>query len=114
MSDSLSDSETNVTKLPVQFKNQGPEERTLLRPWEVGKTGTCQHPKFVVDDKKLEVECGVCAEKLNPMWVLAHLAAHDARIHAASKRYAEEMKRLSDRSKTKCHHCGKMTWISRR
>ena len=106
--------EHNVTKLPVRFKPQAPDERTLLRPWEVGKSGGCSHDRFVVDEKKSEVECADCKEKLNPMWVLVHLAAMDSRMREASKRYKDEMARLSDRSRTKCEHCGKMTGISRR
>lgn len=104
----------NVTKLPVRFKNPMPEERTLVRPWEVQRYGECMHDKFIVDDKKQEVECGKCGEKLNPMWVLAQLCSKDMRIHEAAKRYKEEMARLAERERTKCHHCGQMTRISRR
>ena len=104
----------NVTKLPVRFKSPAPEGRTLLRPWEVGRSGGCMHSRFVVDDKKLEVECGDCKEKLNPMWVLVHLTIQDKQMHEAAKRYKEEMARLAERERTKCNHCGQMTRISRR
>jgi Zn finger protein HypA/HybF involved in hydrogenase expression len=110
----VSDTDDNITKLPVRFKNPAPEERTLLRPFEVARHGQCLHDRYIVDDKKAEVECATCGERLNPMWVLAQLCSKDARIHAAQKRYAEEMERLAEREKTKCHHCGKMTRISRR
>ena len=109
----MDDVDDNITKLPVRFKPRD-EERTLLRPWEVGKHGGCLHPRFVVDDKLLEVECGVCKEKLSPMWVLVHLATKDMQMKESRKRYVEEMKRLEERSKTKCEHCEKMTRISRR
>lgn len=104
----------NVTKLPVKYKKAAPEDRTLVRPWEVQRHGQCLHGVYVVDQTKLEVECAKCGEKLNPMWVLVDLCNKDATMHEAQKRYAEEMKRLDERSKTKCHHCGKMTRISRR
>ena len=77
----------NVTKLPVRFKNPMPEDRTLVRPWEVQRYGECTHDKFIVDDKKLEVECGKCGERLNPMWVLVQLCSKDMRMHEAAKRF---------------------------
>lgn len=107
-------SEDNVTRLPVRYKSHVPEERTLVRPHEVQRYGGCAHNKFIVDDKKLEVECGECGERLNPMWVLTQLASRDMRMHEAARRYKDEMKRLDERSRTKCDHCGKMTRISRR
>ena len=104
----------NVTKLPVRFKTPVPDDRTLVRPWEVARHGQCMHDKFIVDDKLLEVECGKCGDKLSPMWVLVQLASREMRIHEAAKRYQEEMKRLAERERTKCLHCGQMTRISRR
>lgn len=106
----------NVKKLPVRFKNPLPEDRTLLHPWEVQKGGGCCHfmAPYIVDEKLAEVECGRCGAKLNPMWVLSQLAIHDRRYEEGQKRYQEEMKRLSERERTKCESCGKMTRISRR
>lgn len=102
-----------VTRLPVRFKDAAPADRTLVFPHEVGKSDGCQHEKFIVDRAKAEVECGACGEKLNPMWVLVQLCGRDRRFHEAHKRYHDEMKRLSERSRTKCDHCGRMTRISR-
>jgi ribosomal protein S27E len=104
----------NVTKLLVRLKNAAPEDRTLLRPWEVQKHDKCMHHSFVVDDKKTEVECATCGEKLNPMWVLVQLASKDMRMQEAAKRYKDEMARLAERERTKCQHCGQITRISRR
>jgi hypothetical protein len=108
--------EDNITKLPVRFKNALPEERSLVMLHETGKTGLCSHLfcTYIVDQAAAEVECGKCGEKLNPMWVLVHLAVNDRRYDESQKRYQEEMRRISERSRTKCCHCGKMTRISDR
>lgn len=104
----------NISRLPVRFKRPSPEDRTLVRPWEVGRDDKCMHQTFVVDEKKLEVECAVCGERMNPMWVLVRIATKEHSIHEASRRYKDEMARLADRSRTKCDHCGKITRISRK
>ena len=101
-----------VTKFPVRFKHQE-MDRNLVRPWEVGKR-ECHHQRFIIDDKKAEVECADCKEKLNPMWVLAYLCNRESLWQDARKRYADEMARLDERSSTKCQYCQKMTRISRR
>jgi hypothetical protein len=112
-----------VTRLPVKFKTPPSEERTL----EIvhgGRDG-CNHTftivggeiknvTYLVAEAAAEVECSNCKAKLNPMWVLARLAHDETRYHETAKRYQEEMKRLSERTRTKCDNCGHMTRISRR
>ncbi len=107
-------SDDKITPLPVAFKGPLPPERTLLQPWEV-KESKCQHfpGRFIVDDSLAEVTCADCKEKLNPMWVLGQLATRDRNFADAHVRYNDEMKRLRERSATKCQHCKKMTRISR-
>lgn len=102
-----------ITPIPVKFKGPLPPERTLFMPWEV-QSKPCHHQAFVIDHEKSEVECKDCKAKLNPMWVLQQLAARDHRFQAAHLRYHEEMKRLDERTRTKCQHCGKLTRVSRR
>lgn len=104
----------NVKRLPVRFKHPMPDDRSLVRPYEVGKHTKCSHAHFIVDDAKAEVECGACGERLNPVWVLAQLCSADSRFHQARARYVDETKRLNERTRTKCDHCGQMTSISRR
>lgn len=106
------DDDDKVKRLPVSFKTPLPPERTLFLPWEV-KAEQCVHRAFVIDHEKSEVECKDCKAKLNPMWVLQKLAARDHRFQEAHVRYNEEMKRLDERTRTKCQHCGKLTRISR-
>lgn len=105
-----------VTKLPVRFKHPVPEERAVVFLHEVGRGHECPHlfVPYIVDQALAEVECGRCGAKLNPMWVLTRLASEDRRHEEGQRRYQDEMKRLSDRARTKCDHCGKMTRISRR
>lgn len=107
----------NITDIGVQFKEPlDGEERSLIRPHEVAKSGGCSHlfVTYIVDEALATVECGQCGEKLSPTWVLQKLAnneSHNARIR---EKYQDEMKRLKERSRTKCDHCGNMTRISKR
>lgn len=112
----MMDDDDKIKRLPVKFKPQVPEERTLVRPYEVAKFGGCLHLfcGYVVDEALAEVECGKCGAKLNPMWVLQRLANEDRRMAESQERYQDEQRRLAERSRTKCDHCGKMTRISRR
>ena len=110
-------SDDNVKKLPVRFKGPLPEDRTVMLAWEAGKSGGCQHTmtQYIVGGVgETEVECGRCGAKLNPMWVLMEIATADRRYQEAAARHKDEMRRLSERTRTKCEHCKQMTRISRR
>jgi len=98
-----------VVKLNATFKAPVPEERFLVVP-----VAECLHfnGPFLVDDTLAEVTCGQCKQKLNPMWVLKQLVQKESRWFAHFARYQGEMKRLAERSRTKCQHCGEMTRIS--
>lgn len=98
-----------VVKLNVPFKPPVAEEQFLVQA-----PHTCSHHSgpFLIDDTLAEVTCGRCKQKLNPMFVLKQLMYSESRWHASFARYQGEMKRLSERSKTKCEHCKKMTRIS--
>lgn len=109
-----------VKPLPVRFKRQD-EARTLQ---VVSHDGACNHKMhwvgnelrdvtYKIRDGETEVECGVCGTRLNPMFVLMRIAGQESAFSHTRKLYQEEMKRLSERSKTRCDHCGKMTRISR-
>jgi len=110
------DPDDNVKRLPVRFKKPVPEDRTLVNPFEVAARFKCLHVMvgYVIDPSAAEVECGGCGEKLNPMWVLGQLVTADRRFAESQARYQDEQKRLAERQRTKCYHCGKMTRISRR
>lgn len=104
-----------IKRLPVRFKSPLPNDRALLSVHEAPHGEECSHllAKYIIDPKAAEVECGRCHEKLNPMWVLGQLAGDDRRMAESYQRYTDEMKRLEERSRTTCQHCGKMTPISR-
>jgi hypothetical protein len=73
---------------------------------------TCVHGQFQIDSSLDVVTCGICEEKLNPMFVLKRLAQQDSRFRQNSEIYQDQMKRLAERSRTKCEHCKNMTRIS--
>lgn len=103
------DDDSNIIKLPVKKKEQ--DERYLKNV----VVGDCFHRSgFTIDETLENVTCNACGEKLNPMWVIRQLASEENRWHSARQRYQDEMKRLKERSRTKCRHCGEMTPISRR
>jgi hypothetical protein len=99
--------------IPVRYKQPpGSDEMTLV-PVD---SSPCNHlfATYLVCESEAEVTCGRCGVRLNPMWLLARLAAEDRRYHEARTVHLEEMKRLKGRSRTKCEWCGRMTRISRR
>lgn len=75
--------------------------------------GKCRHVRFTIDERLALVECSDCGERLDPMYALTTLARQENRYHDLHERYADQMKRLGERSKTKCEHCQKLTRISR-
>ena len=100
----------SVMLLPVKHRANVDHDRVL----NVVHACKCWHRRFLVDEKAAEVECADCHEKLNPMWVLTQLSYQENRWHELHARYQDEMKRLAERQKTKCQHCGQMTRISGR
>lgn len=101
---------TTVVDLGVKRKHP-PGADVMLVP----APRTCAHLNaFEVDEALAEVTCCECGAKLNPMHVLKILCSQESRWHRTRAAYQEEMKRISERERTKCQHCGQMTRISRR
>lgn len=105
------DEKDNVTKLPIKRKPR--HEEDSKRFLVVDYTGCSHRGTFLFNEKEDCVICKDCGEKLNPMYVIKMLCNQETRWHEARARYQEEMKRLSERNRTTCQHCGKMTKISR-
>ena len=99
----------NITKIGIKFKNPTDEEMML----KVVRSYTgCRDHAYIIDPELDTVSCGICEKTFNPMSVLEDLARRESKWTYNGERYREEMKRLGERSRTKCKHCGKMTRIS--
>src|SRR5580698_3356207 len=72
--DPIDDVGGNVTLLPTAAKPRPDAELEVVYSYK------CRHGHFLVDDKKDRVECGLCHEMLNPMWVLLQIAHDDSRL----------------------------------
>lgn len=100
----------NIAQLPVKFKRVEAGDRFLV-PVESRKCRHWQGP-FEVDVHGGACKCKACGETVTPMFVLERLMSQESNWRQTHDRYQEEMKRLAERSRTKCDHCGKMTGIS--
>lgn len=113
----------NIVELKIKARSE--TEEPMLKV--VGGLGdkSCDHrsywdgARFVdvtyrIREGETEVECGRCGTRIDPMFVLKQLASKESGWFRARERYQDEMRRLSERSKTKCDHCGRMTRISGR
>lgn len=74
----------------------------------------CQHNKYIVDERLEYVECALCGEKLNPMWVMSQLCLLEARYNMRLKHLGKLCEKAGKKNHCKCEHCGKMTKIQRR
>lgn len=103
--------EDKITRLPVKPKH-GTGNLMLVPP----PPGKCNHfnASFEVDVDAAECTCSRCGEKVTPIFVLNELMRLESQWNRTRESYADEMKRLRERSSTKCIHCGKMTRISHR
>ena len=102
----------DVKKLPVRNKRQDDGNLFLVPP----PYGKCKHYRgpFEVDEDAGTCKCLECGEEVSPMFVLNRLMSQESQWIRTRERYKDEMKRLAERSRTKCEHCGQMTRISRR
>lgn len=104
-------SHTNILELPVKPRATA-EEGAMLQPVPFDK---CQHlfTSFEVDVDAGKCRCKKCGEEVSPMFVLEQLMKAESRWMRTLDTYQDSMKRLAERSRTKCDHCGKMTRIGR-
>ncbi len=102
----------DIVRLPVKHKEPPSDERMLVDvPYS-----TCQHYRgpYEIDMKAGKCRCLQCQAEVSPMFVLEHLMKEESRWMRARCDYQDEMRRLAERSRTKCQHCGQVTTISRR
>ncbi|ABS14278.1 hypothetical protein I6H96_02815 [Brucella anthropi] len=120
----MTEDEDKITKLPIKFKSPPGEDEPMLKivshepgvcnhAWQF-RNGRQIHATYFIREGETEVECSLCGTRLDPMFVLRKLAQAENRWQASRERYQDEMKRLSERTRTKCKHCGQMTPISRK
>lgn len=104
--------ESEVLELPVKYSPR-PDGSLMLVPPPVG---ACQHfnGPFEVDEKSGDCKCLKCGERVTPIFVLKQLMRMESQWMRTRDAYQDEMKRLKERSRTKCQHCGQMTRISYR
>ena len=104
----------DVTKLPVAYKAP-PDGSRMLQPVNV-PFGACRHQRvtFEVDVDGGKCKCLGCGTEVTPFFVLEELMHKESQWNRSREAYIDEMKRLGERSRTKCRHCGQMTEISRR
>lgn len=98
----------NISTLPIPPR---PGDQPFLMPVPSTK---CQHLRvsFEVDVKAGKCFCGACGEEVSPMYVLEMLMHEESRWRRAEAEYHDNMRRLKERSRTRCQHCGQMTRIS--
>lgn len=101
----------DVVKFPKWHKP--PPDGALML---VKRPQTCIHfgTQFEVDTENYRCRCLGCGEEVSPYVVLQRLMQHESRWMQAREAYQADMKRLTERSRTKCQHCGEMTRISTR
>lgn len=98
----------------VQFtgKQREPVGERFLVEVPYSKCSHWQGP-FEVDEKGGKCKCLRCGDEVTPIFVLTELMKQESRWMRTREAYLGEVKRLDERSRTKCQHCGEMTRISR-
>ena len=93
-----------VSKFPKRRKDPNAETDRLF----VVRPTKCLHGRYQVDDSLDAVECAICGERLNPMWVLRDLAANESRDHQRLGALKRALADARSALKWKCGHCHKM------
>lgn len=99
----------DILQLPV--KPREPVKDRFLVPVPASTCSHWQGP-FEIDVKGTKCKCLKCGEEVGPFFVLEQLMLQESHWMRAREAYLAEMKRLGERSRTKCQHCGKVTRIS--
>ena len=78
--------------------------------------GECRHVYMTINEGSSKVTCNQCKEQLDPLWVLTRFATEEQNMRrklvCESKRFDNISKKLSEKRRTKCHHCSKMTPVN--
>jgi hypothetical protein len=116
-------SDDKISRLPVRFKQPANEAGRTLKIVDnsfsreecdhVHQRGSLARVTYLIRKGEMEIECGGCGTRLDPMFVLTLMAHAETDWLRTRELYIEEMKRLDQRKATKCERCGHMTRISR-
>lgn len=101
----------NIVQLPV--KPREPVGDAFLQPVPYQSCNHWQGP-FEVDVKGAKCKCLRCGTEVGAFFVLEQLMQQESRWNRTREAYLGEMKRLDERSRTKCQRCGEITRISSR
>lgn len=117
MSDDLTidTSGADVLKFPKGYKAPPDGNLMLVEKGRNTPGAECRHhfTSFEVDTDNHQCKCLKCGERVSPFIVLQELMRLESQWMRTREAYIEESKRLKERSRTKCQHCGEMTRISK-
>jgi len=71
----------------------------------------CKHRNISIDQSLYYVKCDDCGEMIDPVYFLHSLALEENHLKWRITELKEELEKLSQKTKCKCDHCGKMTRI---
>ena len=73
----------------------------------------CRHNKYIIDTSLNTVECGICHNELNPIWVFEQFVNRENRFEMRLAHLEKMAKKADVKNSCKCMHCKKMTRIQR-
>ncbi|GAF68940.1 unnamed protein product [marine sediment metagenome] len=76
------------------------------------KYDDCKHLSVLVDEEWGYIECTKCGKHLDPIKLLHKIAVKQNGLNFGITSLKETIKKLENRLRTKCQHCGKMTKIN--
>lgn len=100
----------------IDFNSDIPETNIISLSKKRIEYRGCKHHSMIIDPELDTVSCKDCKEKLNPMAVLARFAGEEKTFRAEliykTRRLDTIAKKLDEKRRTKCHHCGSMTPVN--
>ncbi len=73
------------------------------------RPGVCRHRNLLVDADKALVECADCGALLDPVAMLLRFAREQTRWQRAREAMIEARRKLEEKQRCRCEHCGKLT-----
>jgi len=70
------------------------------------------HGPYLIDPNGHYIECKSCGIAMNPMAVLCEISKKESSLRNRFDYLSKQIEALEGRTRTKCHHCKKMTDIN--